>query len=57
VAPLTVMLKLSEMPWQEKMWCIGQLDEEYYRRMEDVLDVYQRPYPECPVVCLGEKQM
>ena len=43
-------------PWQEKMWCIGDIDEEYIRRMEDVLDVYQRPYNEAfPVVCLDEK--
>lgn len=43
-------------PWQEKMWCIGDLDEEYIRRMEDVLDVYERPYDEAfPVICLDEK--
>jgi hypothetical protein len=52
-----VLLKEHDLkPWQEKMWCIGQLDEEYIRRMEDVLDVYQRPYdPERPVVCVDEK--
>jgi transposase len=43
-------------PWQEKMWCIGELDEEYIRKMEDVLDVYARPYNERrPVVCMDEK--
>lgn len=43
-------------PWQEKMWCIGKLDEEYIRKMEDVLDVYARPYDEKrPVVCVDEK--
>jgi hypothetical protein len=43
-------------PWQEKMWCIGELTEEYIERMEDVLDVYARPYDEeRPVVCLDEK--
>jgi hypothetical protein len=31
-------------PWQEKMWCIAELDEQYIERMEDVLDVYERPY-------------
>jgi hypothetical protein len=30
-------------PWREKMWCIGELDDEYIRKMEDVLDVYKRP--------------
>jgi len=43
-------------PWLEKMWCIGELDEEYLEQMEDVLDVYERPYdPLKPVVCLDEK--
>ena len=43
-------------PWQEKMWCIGELDAEYVRKMEDVLDVYARPYSEkTPVVCVDEK--
>ena len=31
-------------PWQEKMWCIGEIDDEYLERMEDVLEVYERPY-------------
>lgn len=43
-------------PWQEKMWCIGTLDAEYVRRMEDVLDVYERPFnAKIPVICLDEK--
>jgi transposase len=55
----TIRMILQEhdlKPWQEKMWCIADMDEEYIRRMEDVLDVYQRPYDEAfPVVCLDEK--
>lgn len=43
-------------PWQEKMWCIGELNAEYIKRMEDVLDVYARAYNEAvPVICLDEK--
>jgi hypothetical protein len=43
-------------PWQEKMWCIGKLNEEYIKKMEDVLDVYARPYDEKkPVICVDEK--
>ena len=43
-------------PWQEKMWCIPTLNNEYVTRMEDVLDVYERPYDESnPVVCVDEK--
>ena len=43
-------------PWQEKMWCIGFLDKEYIERMEDVLDIYEKPLDEKnPVVCIDEK--
>ena len=55
----TVRVILQEhdlKPWQEKMWCIAELNEEYIERMEDVLDVYERPYnPQRPVVCVDEK--
>ncbi len=38
------------------MWCVGTLDEEYIRRMEDVLAVYEKPLSEQePVVCVDEK--
>ncbi len=43
-------------PWLEKMWCIGNVNAEYIERMEDILDVYERPYnPKYPVVCIDEK--
>ncbi|MGD9152302.1 MAG: IS630 family transposase [Gammaproteobacteria bacterium] len=43
-------------PWQEKMWCIAKLDTEYIKRMEDILDIYERPYNrDNPVVCMDEK--
>lgn len=43
-------------PWQEKMWCIPELTQEFIERMEDVLDVYERPFdPAKPVVCIDEK--
>jgi transposase len=43
-------------PWQEKMWCIPELNDEFIERMEDVLDVYQRSYDAShPVVCIDEK--
>jgi len=55
----TVRVILQEhdlKPWQEKMWCIGTLDAEYIRKMEDVLDVYERPFDaRKPVICLDEK--
>jgi hypothetical protein len=38
------------------MWVVADLDEEYISKMEDVLEVYERPYDEQePVVCLDEK--
>jgi transposase len=38
------------------MWCVAELDEEYIRRMEDVLAVYEKPLSELePVVCIDEK--
>jgi hypothetical protein len=38
------------------MWCIPELDEEYIERMEDVLEVYERPLStKEPVVCVDEK--
>ena len=38
-----------------KEWCIPQADAEFVAKMEDVLEVYQRPYdPLLPVVCIDE---
>jgi len=38
-----------------KSWCIGKPSGTYVAKMEDVLDVYQRPYDaKRPVVCLDE---
>jgi hypothetical protein len=38
------------------MWCVGELDDDYIAKMEDVLETYERPYdPAQPVVCLDEK--
>lgn len=43
-------------PWLEKMWCVPTLDDEYIQRMENVLDLYERPYDaKSPVVCVDEK--
>lgn len=38
------------------MWCIPELTPEFIGRMEDVLDLYAKPYDyKKPVVCLDEK--
>jgi transposase len=38
------------------MWCVAELDDEYIAKMEDVLEILEKPYnPAEPVVCLDEK--
>jgi transposase len=38
------------------MWCVADLTDEYLEKMEEVLEVYERPYNQAePVVCLDEK--
>jgi len=38
-----------------KEWCIAEPGADFVAKMEDVLDVYQRPYDEMrPVVCIDE---
>jgi hypothetical protein len=38
------------------MWCVPKLDEDYIRRMDDVLALYERPYNAAePVVCIDER--
>jgi hypothetical protein len=50
-----VAQKNALKPWRVKSWCIGQPSAQYVAKMEDVLDVYQRPHDaKRPVVCLDE---
>jgi hypothetical protein len=38
------------------MWCVAELNEEYVRKMEAVLKLYEMPYNQAePVVCVDEK--
>lgn len=38
------------------MWCIPKVTPEFIERMEDVLDLYEKPYcKEEPVICFDEK--
>lgn len=42
-------------PWLVEEWCIAEASAEFVAKMEDVLDVYQRPYdPLNAVVCIDE---
>jgi len=38
------------------MWCIPKLTPEFKERMEDILELYAKPFnPRMPVVCIDEK--
>src|SRR5438045_2248537 len=40
------------------MWVVADLDDDYIAKMEDVLQLYERPYDsQQPVVCLDEKSI
>lgn len=54
---IQVILQEHELkPWREKMWCVPELTDEYIHRMEDILNIYERPYnPSRPVICIDEK--
>ena len=54
---IRILLESHDLkPWREKMWCVAELNEEYIRKLEDVLELYERPYNQAePVVCLDEK--
>jgi len=43
-------------PWRKRMWCIPpEQNAAFVCAMENVLEVYQRPYdPKRPVVCMDE---
>lgn len=44
-------------PWRQKMWCIPpDEDAAFVAQMEQVLQVYSRPYdPLYPVICMDEQ--
>lgn len=59
---IRLVLKRNELkPWLNKRFCIPpEANEEFIYNMEDVLDVYQRPYdPRFPQICMdeGSKQL
>ena len=51
-------LKKNDLqPHRSRYWCVPPKDDaDFVAHMEDILDVYERPYnPTVPVVCLDEK--
>jgi hypothetical protein len=49
------VMKKTKSSRLSKKWCTPEANAEYVAKMEDVLDVYQRPYdPLDPVVCINE---
>jgi transposase len=57
----TVLSRNELKPWQKKRFCIPpEENEEFVCNMEDVLEVYHRPYdPRFPQICMdeGSKQL
>jgi hypothetical protein len=54
---IRLVLKRNELkPWLNKRFCIPpEANEEFVYNMEDVLDVYHRPYdPRFPQICMDE---
>ena len=49
-------LKANQLkPWQQKMWCLGQMDAAYIAQMEHILDLYaEPPSPTAPLVNFDE---
>ena len=38
------------------MWCIPDVTPEFIKRMEHILELYEKPYtPEEPIICIDEK--
>jgi triosephosphate isomerase len=38
------------------MWCIPDVTPEFIKRMEHILELYEKPYtPEEPIICFDEK--
>ena len=39
-------------PWQQKIWCVPKLTEEYIEQMENILDLYEKgDSKETPLIC------
>ena len=55
----TVRRVLKKTPWKKQQWVIPpKQNGEFVARMEQVLDVYKRPYdPRHPVVCMDARQL
>jgi transposase len=52
----TILKKNELSPHLKSWWCISELNSQFLWRMEDILQVYQRPYdPLRPVICYDER--
>jgi hypothetical protein len=55
-AQVVLVVMFASVSCGKKMWCVAEIDEQYIARMEDVLELYERPHdPQEPVVCFDEK--
>jgi transposase len=49
-------MKVNSSHGGKKMWCIKEMTPKFVTKMEDVLNLYERPLnPKEPVVCLDER--
>lgn len=55
--PIRILLKKHDLkPWKKKTWCISELTDEFIERMNEILELYERPYnSKEPVICFDEK--
>ena len=52
-----LLLSHDLKPWRKKMWVVAELDDDYIDKMEDVLEVYERPHdPQQPVIVWTRSQ-
>lgn len=55
----TIRIILQEhdlKPWQQRSWCVPELDEAFINRMEDILSLYEEDYSsDFPLICIDEK--
>ena len=52
-------MKVNQLkPWQQKMWCVGQLDAGYIAQMEHIpyADRYSRPFASSDILGLHSHQ-
>ena len=50
-----LILKNKTKPWKRRMWCIRTIDEEYRKRMYDIIDLCTKKNRQLHVAAIDEK--